>query len=378
MTLPTWLKRTIGLETETRVLVTLPEPGRSLWTKTYKTVENELKRIGQPRLGGGTVLAGRWGHRKSVDIDLSIEPRLKRKDRLDRLVAPGSRFHSRMKNLGATDAQALSQGQIIVHFGDSKLDVTIAPAIPPRGERPATVHGHPAIVLSTTQILSGKLARSHELLARDAFDITAARHKAPENLAWATNRVPPENMVAIVKTWANTTERWASAARSELNAVAHKHSYNPSLLGRETAEALRNARYRSVTIETHGRTGLFSAETIGGTRTEVPFTKRTLKDVFDECGIRDYLESHQPGFDDDVIRDVQRACRIGTAQNTVYSATHRVIPKQAERHAKIEGSPGGVGTGHERRTADIPTRGGSHPRGGPGGNRPADETMYRR
>ena len=380
MRLPTWLKLTIGLKTETPVLVTLPEPGRKLWEKTYKTVEDELKPIGQPRLGGGTVLAARWGHRRSVDIDLSIEPRSKRKDRLDRLVVPGSRFHNRMKNLGATDAQALMQGQIVVHFGNSKLDITMAPAIPPRGQRPATVHGHPAVVLSTTQILSGKLARSHELLARDAFDITTATRYAPENLAWATNRVPPENMVAIVKAWANTSERWASAALSELNTVASRHSYDPSLLGRQTAEALRNTRYRRVTIETYGRTGLFSAETAGGTRTEVAFTKRTLSDVFDECGIRDYLESHQPGLDDNVMRDVQRACRIGTTRNTVYSATHRVIPEQAERHSGIEESGKRLGTGHERRAADIPIpkRGGSHRRSGPGGNRSADETGYRR
>ena len=339
MRVPTWLKRTIGLETETPVLVTLPEPGRNLWEKTYKTVEEELKHIGQPRLGGGTVLAARWGHRTSVDIDLSIEPRSKRKDRLDRLdrlVVPGSRFHDKMKNLGATDAQALMPGRIVVHFGNSKLDITIAPATPPRGQRPATVHGHPAVVLSTTQILSGKLTRSHELLARDAFDITTARRYAPENLAWATNRVPPENMVAIVKAWANTSERWASAALGELKTAASRHGYDPPLLGRQTAEALRSTRYRSVTIETHGRTGLFSAETAGGTRTEVAFTKRTLSDVFDECGIRDYLESHQPGLDDDVMRDVQRACRIGTTRNTVYNATHRVIPEQAERRSEIE------------------------------------------
>ncbi len=191
MTLPAWLKQTIGLETEPRVRLTLPEPGRSLWTKTYRTVEDELKRIGKPRLGGGTLLASRWKHRKSVDIDLSIEPTPRRQGRLDRLAIPGSRFHDKMKGLGASDAQALSQGQIVVHFGDSKLDITIVNATPPRGERRATVHGHPTTVLSTTQVLSGKLARSNELLPRDAFDITTATHKAPENLAWATNRVPP-------------------------------------------------------------------------------------------------------------------------------------------------------------------------------------------
>ena len=59
--------------------VVLPEPGRSLWTKTYEVVRDELKRIGTPRLGGGTVLAGRWKHRTSVDIDLSIEPSPRRR-----------------------------------------------------------------------------------------------------------------------------------------------------------------------------------------------------------------------------------------------------------------------------------------------------------
>ena len=368
MTLPAWLKQTIGLETEPRVRLTLPEPGRSLWTKTYRTVEDELKRIGKPRLGGGTLLASRWKHRKSVDIDLSIEPTPRRQGRLDRLVIPGSRFHDKMKGLGASDAQALSQGQIVVHFGDSKLDITIVNATPPSGERRATVHGHPTTVLSTTQVLSGKLARSNELLPRDAFDITTATHKAPENLAWATNRVPPENMVAIVKAWANTSERWTAAARSELNTVADKHSYDPARLGHETAEALRNSRYRTVRIETHGRTGLFSAETAGGTRIEVPFTRRTLNDVFDEFGIREYLEAHQPEFDDDVVRDVWKACRIGTAPNTVYSATHRVIPEQARQRARLESS-GASATGHERRITGTPMRGRSHPPGGASANR---------
>lgn len=345
MRLPTRVKQTIGLETESEERLTLPEPGRSLWTKTYRTVEPELKQVGKPRLGGGTLLAGRWKHRRSVDIDLSIEPARRRQRRLDRMVVPGTRFHEKMKDLGATDAQALNEGQIVVHFGNSKLDITVASAIPPRGERRATVHGHRTTVLSTTQVLSGKLARSNELLPRDAFDITTATHKAPDNLAWAANRVPPENMVAIVKAWANTSERWTAAARSELNTVADKHSYDPALLGRETAEALRNSRYRTVRIDTHGRTGLFSAETAGGTRIEVPFTRRTLNDVFDEFGIRDYLEAHQPGFDDDVVRDVWKACRIGTAPNTVYSATHRVIPEQARQRARLEGSPRASATG---------------------------------
>ena len=53
--------------------VGLPEPARDIWLRTINAVQAALRETGTPRLGGGTLLAARWQHRKSLDIDLSFE-----------------------------------------------------------------------------------------------------------------------------------------------------------------------------------------------------------------------------------------------------------------------------------------------------------------
>lgn len=52
----------------------LPAPADSLWRRAAKALHDLLKLVPDDRetyrMGGGTVLAARWGHRKSTDIDL--------------------------------------------------------------------------------------------------------------------------------------------------------------------------------------------------------------------------------------------------------------------------------------------------------------------
>lgn len=53
----------------------LPNPARELWLDTRDAVRRALKRL-QPeteyRVGGGTILAARWGHRQSFDVDIQV------------------------------------------------------------------------------------------------------------------------------------------------------------------------------------------------------------------------------------------------------------------------------------------------------------------
>ena len=52
----------------------LPEPANKLWRKTRDTI-GDLglgERAVKTRLGGGTILAARWKHRISTDIDVQI------------------------------------------------------------------------------------------------------------------------------------------------------------------------------------------------------------------------------------------------------------------------------------------------------------------
>lgn len=59
-----------------REVLHLPEPAGTLLHSAFETLDGALTGIvprGQRwRLGGGTVLAARWGHRKSTDIDIFL------------------------------------------------------------------------------------------------------------------------------------------------------------------------------------------------------------------------------------------------------------------------------------------------------------------
>lgn len=53
----------------------LPEPARSLWKRVAASLRaemNTLDRFEPWRMGGGTILAARWDHRDSTDIDLKV------------------------------------------------------------------------------------------------------------------------------------------------------------------------------------------------------------------------------------------------------------------------------------------------------------------
>lgn len=56
----------------------LPEPARTTFLAGWPAVESAANQIGisteEMRLGGGTLLATRWNHRKSIDVDLTVDP----------------------------------------------------------------------------------------------------------------------------------------------------------------------------------------------------------------------------------------------------------------------------------------------------------------
>ena len=59
----------------------LPEPARSLWTRTRPILVRSLDPVqtsgAEYALAGGTILAARWSHRNSHDIDLIVPPSTK-------------------------------------------------------------------------------------------------------------------------------------------------------------------------------------------------------------------------------------------------------------------------------------------------------------
>ena len=279
-------------------VLTLPSPANELWLRTEAAIGQELRRAGNHRLGGGSLLAARWGHRSSLDIDLTIKPRGRHPQRIDWLTAPGSTFHKRMTQLGTSRATAPSRHQIRVYFEDAKLDIAILERAEQRhrpsrhqirvyfedakldiaildgwnhhtgsgaglGERKA-VHG--AINDPGARRKAGTISRTASARRLRPPTVGAGRND-PSSLAKAVNRVDRRGIREIIKRWKTTSTRWASEAPGQLRSLVPRYSYDPATLGRETAEALRDALYQRVRITTHGREGTVEAETVGGTIT---------------------------------------------------------------------------------------------------------------
>ena len=162
----------------------LPEPAGTLWTRIREPLKRALGSRGAPtelKLGGWTVLAARWEHRRSHDIDIVVPEKTN-------LWTHGAALDDAMTALGA-DKYGYSpkhkQYRAAFTEGSTRQTLEIWPNDPePRGaERTAEVDGGNEIVLATAQILKGKLERGEDALARDVIDVITAERLDPASLA---------------------------------------------------------------------------------------------------------------------------------------------------------------------------------------------------
>ena len=102
-------------------------------------------------LGGGSILSARWDHRLSRDLDVYLHLSTTEDGRkvLDRAAEAcgGYRIdHPKFPRIEFERNQ------------DNHIDVSFDPPRPRGSERTTIVDGEPAVVLSTAQIISGKLS----------------------------------------------------------------------------------------------------------------------------------------------------------------------------------------------------------------------------
>ena len=104
---------------------TLPEPARTLLGRTRAILDAYVTprtpdRSGW-RIGGGTILAARWRHRESHDVDLLVHPRTE-----TRLLNPQAapELHRR---LAAAGARKISFGRFTQRSGESATVLEVEP-----------------------------------------------------------------------------------------------------------------------------------------------------------------------------------------------------------------------------------------------------------
>lgn len=197
----------------------LPEPARTTFLAGWPEVRDAAFRAGiateDVALGGGTTLAARWRHRRSVALDLVLDsaPRLNAwyEQLIDgSLPSEGWKvdYNPRLGKVILTEPEHVHPRSSIEDRG--RFDIWCTVPIPPEGAALDDVEGHGIPTLANLQILGGKLDRVMSALPRDLVDVVFAGDKDPRSLELALYRWPPEAADTIARVWEREVRAWAS------------------------------------------------------------------------------------------------------------------------------------------------------------------------
>ena len=290
--------------------LTLPLPARGIWLRVRSLLEPALDRLGPEagpwKIGGGTVLAARWNHRESADLDLTVNagaaiPALS--------AAPDNDFEADIRRRGGY-AITLDRDRCTVRFSTGKLDLCALDPTPGEGHADALVDGEPAVVLNNAQILCGKLQRATRSPVRDVFDVVVAEKLDPQALAIAANTRTARELEAIAAAWQTSNPVFTYNAPLDLNGVGPEFAGDLTRLGHAAAAALTGARYERVRMYTDGHVGFVETRTRSGVKRKITVEPARIDEIFEADGLNHYLP--QTGVRPVHIRDCMRtACREG-------------------------------------------------------------------
>ena len=228
----------------------LPAPAAALLEKTQAILDAHVTPHtpgGEGwKLGGGTVLAARWHHRESFDLDIQIHPETERAH-LELKRNPD--LWRKMYAAGATriDMEATPT----IFFGkEGRIEFVEARPIPREGHRAVQLPSGRAVLLASSQILAGKLVhRGQAAPVRDLYDLAIGRTADPKATAIAVNALTLGEVRTAAASWTRRERAYQKEAGEELQGVPPEYTEiaeNPAPHARET---LRNARYVAISVE---------------------------------------------------------------------------------------------------------------------------------
>ena len=256
-----------------------PEPATSLYARARKTIRGAIADAARDghgaKIGGGTVLALRWSHRRSEDIDLAVAatPSPSWWNTVgEEMKAAGCRRAATPED-GSFDPATRPAGPTPVVtayiFDEGKIDVSTTPLKIDHGHGVERVAGDELTLLSNTQILAGKLwDRGLHAPVRDLYDYAVAAVEDPGALAAVTDAEPGWALQTMIDRWWNDREElrnqsfeitgtppaWRAAATDP-----SRHAVAAILDAASTRTTMRTERGRAI-IERKTRTGLHTIE----------------------------------------------------------------------------------------------------------------------
>ena len=265
----------------------LPEPAASLWMSTRDILTRlgpELRRPLKVYLGGGTTLAARVGHRRSMDINVVVIPRA----HLSWMTRDNSENLAR--RLEGTPLKANSE-QIKVRRADGIIDLNTAPVMPRTGETTAIIAGRKQAVLSTTQIMRGKLERAaRPAPVRDVYDFIrlSLEPATAGEVAAAYGMLTRHRQDQIENVLGGLDGLYESEARRELELTEEPRA-NLRRLGTTAARVLNSQRLTRVVISLDPERVRIERETAGGGVFENEGRRGELRELIDVTGTREKL-----------------------------------------------------------------------------------------
>ncbi len=278
--------------------LTLPHAAHALWTRVEQPLNLALRHLRtagvQWTLGGGTVMAARWRHRRSNDIDLTVP----QGSGIHALSDEASGFTAQMMAAGARRTALGTRHHVIEFSGTTgSLEITEMDLRPAGGATLMRCGASEVFVCTNTQIIRGKLERSlrHEAPARDLYDTAVAARLDPQSLAQAVNMLPPEAVREIANEWRQNEHRLRHEAVNALEDVDPEHQRLLSDLVGVASQAILDARYTVIEISRGQQAIAIRAATSGGSRHTLRATSETLRETLEASGLDEYLRSGNVG-----------------------------------------------------------------------------------
>ena len=264
----------------------LPDNAKALWEATREITRGGIAaltaREAEYAIGGGTVLAARWKHRRSRDIDIVVAEETNPGSVLSR---PESAFRTEMERLGATVSRKARGKLVSAEWPGQKVDIWATTPMPATGAKPAIVDGRSETLLTTTQILRGKLERGEDCVVRDVYDVVRARELDRPSVVAAVNGAGPLWARTIAGIWEAAKTKIARDAGALDTAMPIER---PEQLGADAAGVLRDAIYTKVEIKVERNVVILHGTTGFGEEKPIPITGNR-DSAFEELGVIGYL-----------------------------------------------------------------------------------------
>ena len=181
--------------------------------------------VGSLRMGGGTILQARWGHRQSTDADLFCDPR----EYVGTVRQHGAAMESAIRRVADEEEEGEPFVDLVATFCRIEgTEVTILPAaalLEDRSER--RVPGTSVRTDSTADILAGKLVHrlggTGVVEPRDLFDIVAAERHDPTALRRAVGLLSDVQIRGVCATLLTLPPRWDVTTDRPVLSISGEH-----------------------------------------------------------------------------------------------------------------------------------------------------------